>query len=1031
MLTGTCMLGDIFKRTMNGAHQLVYKEDRIHNFLRFAIIGGVNTVHYYFWYLILLNLGLPYIVSHTVGFILSMIGSFFLNCFFTFKTKPTLIKFLKFPLTTLTNYIVSTLSLWFLVGGIHVKAEYAAILASLLPIPITYMLTHKILHKEKTPEVKRLGKRTKNDIISIIILLAFAVASYTVIFAGDRLFADFNKDNTLQYMFFLPFLQKTFLSGQPFWSWSYGLGGDVFGQFSYYYTTSPFFYLGLFLRSLGIGNWSLTGALDWKLVLNIFKEFVAMTGLYALLRDENHRADTSLLGAITYGGCSYFTCFSFSFDFMTDAMVWVPLAILSLRRYRKTRNPLPFIIVAAVTAANSFYFGFMSFILYIIYIIAFLKPVGDTTRQRLCYIVKEMLKYGCMFVTSLALAAVAFLPAVYALFHSDRFAINVEYSAFMTPQAILKLPEMLFTHCIFLGFPIIAIIVFCLPLRAIKGIERRKTIVAAFLFLLFLTPLSGNFFNGMSYSVERWYYLFIFAVAYALPGWVEANDKGKYVNVRLVDFTAVATAILLYTAKARGVSTSNIFFINIIIACLSVLAVLVLVLKKNTVNKKHRRILCRILVFVTAITLLVNTNAGLGLRATSPSDSISEEPAYENQTEMSIFKNLTPDNNEFYRTVGPLTDEVSNSPLNYGYYGASAYNSMIDGTLHKWIKRDYNIRNKTVTPSMFANFDDRLFLESAFGVRYIVRSDSSSQKATPYGFALKENQGGNDIYQNEHPVGIDLWYDSTFDKSDFKNLNMGQRDALLLGAAMTDTPVSGLKKWTPGTQTSELSASFDDAKYTNASYKNGTLKVGANSEIDLPLQSNSTDGEMLVSMHISPKNGSKFDLTINSKKTHKESELFYYTYPISDFTFCLPGGTNLLQLKLSEGEYEISDFHVYYNTYKNYVDLVDQRNKYQLTNLKVNGGSVTGEIRNGEKGILALNIPYSDGWHAYVDGKKVETIRVNGIMTGLILEPGSHNVRLNYITPWFIPGAALSVTAAVGMIIFFLLRRKKLKTAIK
>lgn len=1025
------MTDNLLNRTKNVAHRLIYNEDKLHSFLRFGIIGGVNTVHYYFWYLLLLYLGLPYIISHTAGFICSMVGSFFLNCFFTFKTKPTLIKFIKFPLTVLTNYVVSTLSLWLLVGGFHVKAEYAAIFASLLPIPVTYMLTHKILRKSKPAGVKKLGARKRNDIISLVILLAFSVASYTVIFFGRRLFASFGTDSTLQYMFFVPFLQKTFLSGQPFWSWSYGLGGDIFGQFSYYYTTSPFFYIGLLLRSLGIGNWSLAGVLDWKLVLSILKEFAAMTGLYFLLRDENHRADTSLLGAMTYGGCSYFASFTFSFDFMTDAMVWLPLALLSLRCYRKTRNPLPFIAVAAITVANSFYFGFMSFVMYLIYILAFLQPAGDTIKQKVRFAIKELLKYGCMFATSLALAAVAFLPSLYALFHSDRFSVNVDYDLLLTPQAILKLPELLFTYSKFLGFPIIALLVFCLPLRAIKGAERRKTAVAAFFSLLYLTPLSGSFFNGLSYSVERWYYLFIFAVAYALPGWVEANDRSKVVGLRFFAFLSAAVVILLYTGKARGVAFHTYIWLDILIAFLSLLAVLAVALKKYATKKKLRRVLCRVVVFITAVTLLVSSNTGLGLKGVTPADSFSQEPEYENQTEKSILEKLTPSKNEFYRTISSSTDEVGNSPLNYGYYGASAYNSMIDGALHRWIKRDYDIRNKTVTPSMFANFDERLFLESSFGVGYIVRSDSSPQKTVPYGFTLKEKRGGYDVYENEHPVGIDLWYDSTFDKSGFESLNMGQRDALLLSAAMTDSPVSGLKKWSPGRETSELCASLTDAKYTNASFDNGTLKMGKDAKIDIPVSDNASDGEMLVCMNLTPKKGGMFELTINSKKTHKEAENYYYTYPISDFTFCLPGGTNSLQLQLSEGEYEISDFHVYYNTYKNYESLINERNKYGLTNLKVDGGSVSGVISNGEKGILALNIPYSDGWHAVVDGKSVKTIRVNGIMTGLVFEPGTHNVQLYYITPWFIPGAALSAAALAGVIIFILIRRRKRRTAIR
>ncbi len=84
-------------------------------------------------------------------------------------------------------------------------------------------------------------------------------------------------------------LFKSFLSHQPFWSWSYGLGGDVFGQFIYYYTTSPFFYLMLLLRKLQLGSWTLGNTLQWKLLFSILKQFLSMCFLYSLLKYEKRK----------------------------------------------------------------------------------------------------------------------------------------------------------------------------------------------------------------------------------------------------------------------------------------------------------------------------------------------------------------------------------------------------------------------------------------------------------------------------------------------------------------------------------------------------------------------------------------------------------------------------------------------------------------------------------------------------------------------------------------------------------------------
>ena len=72
--------------------------------IKFVIVGGINTLDYYLVYLILLKLlHVHYMVSHIIGFIVSFIISYYLNCYFVYRVKPTLKKFLSFPLTQVVN----------------------------------------------------------------------------------------------------------------------------------------------------------------------------------------------------------------------------------------------------------------------------------------------------------------------------------------------------------------------------------------------------------------------------------------------------------------------------------------------------------------------------------------------------------------------------------------------------------------------------------------------------------------------------------------------------------------------------------------------------------------------------------------------------------------------------------------------------------------------------------------------------------------------------------------------------------------
>lgn len=54
-------------------------------FLKFGIVGISNTVISYVTYIVLINLGVYYILANIIGFVLSVINSFFWNNKYVFK----------------------------------------------------------------------------------------------------------------------------------------------------------------------------------------------------------------------------------------------------------------------------------------------------------------------------------------------------------------------------------------------------------------------------------------------------------------------------------------------------------------------------------------------------------------------------------------------------------------------------------------------------------------------------------------------------------------------------------------------------------------------------------------------------------------------------------------------------------------------------------------------------------------------------------------------------------------------------------
>ncbi|MBA8778366.1 GtrA family protein [Staphylococcus schleiferi subsp. coagulans] len=124
----------------------MYNIERIAEIFRFVLVGGINTLNYYVVYLILLNLlHIHYLISHIVGFIVAFVISYYLNCYFVYKVKPTLKKFLAFPLTQVVNMGTQTLLIFIFVRYLGFNESIAPFIGLIVTIPITYVLSKYIL----------------------------------------------------------------------------------------------------------------------------------------------------------------------------------------------------------------------------------------------------------------------------------------------------------------------------------------------------------------------------------------------------------------------------------------------------------------------------------------------------------------------------------------------------------------------------------------------------------------------------------------------------------------------------------------------------------------------------------------------------------------------------------------------------------------------------------------------------------------------------------------------------------------------
>ena len=114
--------------------------------LKFMIVGGINTLNYYVVYLLLLKLlHIEYMISHITGFIVAFVISYYLNCYFVYRVKPTWRKFISFPITQIVNISLQTVLLYVFVSWLNLPAEIAPFAGLIITIPITFILSKWIL----------------------------------------------------------------------------------------------------------------------------------------------------------------------------------------------------------------------------------------------------------------------------------------------------------------------------------------------------------------------------------------------------------------------------------------------------------------------------------------------------------------------------------------------------------------------------------------------------------------------------------------------------------------------------------------------------------------------------------------------------------------------------------------------------------------------------------------------------------------------------------------------------------------------
>lgn len=1015
---------------------VINSEDKWYRIIRFCIVGGINTVHYYFWYLLLLHFNLPVVVSHVTAFFISMVGSYFLNCKFTFRTKPTLIKFVKYPLTVTTNFFVSTITLLVFASILHINKYFAGPISMIFPIPFTFIVTKKVLsHSEQNEKKWSKDKWQKlfTFVLAFVLFFIISVGIHEVFWHNEYSMVGRGYDNLAQYLVYFPFLQKQFLSGNIFWSWQTGFGGDVFGVFGYYYTTSPFFLISVIVSKIAHITPTIYSAEKWFLILSIFKQTLSMFFMFVLLKYMRHKNYTSLIGAATYGASLFFIYFSVQDNNMTDPLVWVPLVVMGMFVFQRSKKPLIFIVFLAITIANSFYFGYMGLIMFACFIVIMSDYSGKTIGERIKKLLSywgEMILFGAI---ALSMSAVAFIPSIIAYYNSERQSIKYAIPLLPKPETIISAPQsFFFCSAAAIGIPFITCVIFSITKNQMSSFQKRLSVLALLFVVASFSDKTGSIFNGFSYSTIRWHYLLIFIIAFVTPGWIETVLKQKsWRFISLLGAFLFFSAVLLLQIKYFNISS----IWDKLVWIVGIASLIILYIMQYATKKRFFALLSAALVACVFAGLAFNnisqiiTYRNLNYIVKTPSIAYYTH-INDNKDVLSQIPQI---NNQLERI--DLTENVmGNSPILLGYNGLSFYNSLLSGNTGNFLMRNLNVATYFECLSHYDGLDNRYMLESLFAVKYKTLPSNKFEYNTNY--LPFKTVGDTTIYENPNSLGFDMWYDSAVNSQQVKNASPLQLEYDMLQTAQVDSVPESMKNAANSLrQVQNLSLNLGGITCNNMTFNNNILTANAGSSMTIPLNNPNGDlkNEVLFSFTADPTDVNtkeNIKLTVNGTEIYAPYIGSTWRYPINSFSFNLNGDAKSINIKfITPCKLKISNMKVQMVNIDQNIDLFSLHKKYQMTNLKISGSDVTGNINNDTAGILAMNIPFSAGWTATLDGKPAKLIQVNTMQTGLYLTPGNHRISLSYITPGFILGIIITVIGILVCIAIGLFYRRRRHTS--
>lgn len=839
-----------------------------------------------------------------------------------------------------------------------------------------------------------------------------------LIFAKEH--APFTKmaDGVAQHYAVLMWIRNTlrqFLHGNfalPMVDFSVGQGFDVIGTLNYYGVGDPVNLLTVFFADNHLDQ--------MYMFLILFRMYLSgLTFSYYCSTAGIQRKASVLCGSWLYVFCSFALIGGMKHPLFLNGMLYLPLLLAGTEKVLQKKSIRFLSVSVALAFMSNYYFMYMNTILCGIYLCV--RLFGHYREYGIRKILLLILKMAAAWIWGICLGAVIILPSVYAFLHNARVDTAVEeaqnfYSIAHYRKMILGFFQTLpmtngwTVHGTAIGGLAGVLMLFTSKKRSRENCQLKIGFVV--LLVLLCIPFGGKMMNGFAYVTNRWSYGMAFLCALMAA---QAVADLKEQNTKIFLILGAAAGIL-----AAALSASNGKAMRYAIAALAV-TVLTFALGAILERKQRKRLAGCLVSFVVFAGVCCNlitffTPVGYSYAARFTKRGVSESVLLNRAVKNVQNAKLAEEG--FYRVE--LPSSLFNRSLASSLNTTEFYYSVIPKSM-----KDLYVSlgmAEYERPNVFHGLENRQILKNMLCVRY----QSDKKKVTC----------------NEDALPVGYTYDKIMSKENYDRLTPLECQAALLEYAVLDDDAEKIlekqgKTFERGKSPSDGAVIGGNLKITGedrASWKDGTLKGKKQGRMKLKFQTEETSETYLVLKDLSSrlKVRKKHMLSVQSKKARQEIPMCAVSNEkkmkrdvIAVNLGIRQAGTCSLHFHKSH-TYKLKEMEIYGISESFIKEQTKKRRKESMTDVKQSTNCIKGRISVSEDKILQLAVPYSRGWHIFVDGKKAKSFASSVAYTGIFLEKGEHTVEMHYISPWIIPGTVLSVAAWIWMALSFAVKKRRI-----